>query len=56
MAALAGKFGGFLQVDDDDEIGMTSQVSDGLNPPQMSSLEKSLKKKLRARLYKVRSI
>ena len=56
MAALAGKFGGFLQVDDDDEIGMTSQMSDGLNPPQMSSLEKPLKKKLRARLYKVRSI
>ena len=43
MAALAGKFGGFLQVDDA-EKGMTSQVSDGLNPPQMSSLEKPLKK------------
>ncbi len=40
-----GKFGGFLQVDADDERLMTSQVSVlGLNPPQMSSLEEPLNK------------
>jgi hypothetical protein len=45
MALLtnAGKFAGFLQVDADDERLMTSQVS-VLTPPQMSSLEKPLKK------------
>ncbi len=45
MAAqtVAGKFGGFLQVDVDDARLMTSQVS-VLTPPQMSSLEKPLKK------------
>ncbi len=42
---VAGKFGGFLQVDVDDAKLMTSQVSvDGLSPPQMSSLEKPLNK------------
>ncbi len=59
MAAqtVAGKFGGFLQVDADDARLMTSQVSVLTGyPPQMSSLEKPLKNKLRARLYKVRSI
>jgi hypothetical protein len=47
MAAktFAGKFGGFLQVDVDDARLMTSQVS-VLTPPQMSSLEKSLKQKI----------
>jgi hypothetical protein len=40
---FTGKFGGFLQVDADDERLMTSQVS-VLTPPQMSSLEKPLKK------------
>jgi hypothetical protein len=44
---LAGKFGGFLQVDADDARLMTSQVSVyGSNPPQMSSLEKPLNKKV----------
>ena len=44
---LAGKFGGFLQVDADDARLMTSQVSmsDGFLPPQMRSLEKPLNKK-----------
>jgi hypothetical protein len=42
---LAGKFGGFLQVDADDARLMTSQVSVyGSYPPQMSSLEKALNK------------
>ncbi len=48
MAALtlAGKFGGFLQVDADDARLMTSQVSVyGSYPPQMSSLEKPLNEK-----------
>jgi hypothetical protein len=40
---FAGKFGGFLQVDDDDSRLMTSQLSVFGNPPQMSSLEKPLK-------------
>ncbi len=42
MAAqtVAGKFGGFLQVDADDARLMTSQVSVFGYPPQMSSLEK----------------
>jgi hypothetical protein len=41
----AGKFGRFLQVDADDARLMTSQVSMlGKLPPQMSSLEKPLKK------------
>ncbi len=47
MAALtvAGKFGGFLQVDADDARLMTSQVSvSGLYPPQMRSLERPLNK------------
>ncbi len=47
MAAktVAGKFGGFLQVDADEARLMTSQVSViGLYPPQMSSLEKPLNK------------
>ncbi len=47
---FAGKFGGFLQVDADDERLMTSQVlssvQSGFNPPQMSSLEKPLGKKI----------
>ncbi len=45
MAAqtVAGKFGGFLQIDADDARLMTSQVSvKGSFPPQMSSLEKAL--------------
>jgi hypothetical protein len=45
---LAGKIGGFLQVDADDARLITSQVlksgPSGVNPPQMSSLEKPLKK------------
>ncbi len=42
---FAGKFGGFLQVDADDERLMTSQVSvSGSYPPQMSSLEEPWKK------------
>ncbi len=40
---LAGKFGGFLQVDADDARLMTSQVSVS-SPPQMSSLEKPWRK------------
>ncbi len=37
---FAGKFGRVLQVDTDDAILITSQVSmSGLFPPQMSSLE-----------------
>ncbi len=54
MAAytLAGKFGGFLQVDADDERLMTSQVSVvGLTPPQISSLEKPSNKLF---IFKVR--
>ncbi len=47
---VAGKFGGFLQVDADDERLMTSQVS-VFSPPQMSSLEKPLKKII---IFKVR--
>jgi hypothetical protein len=46
----AGKFGGFLQVDADDARLMTSQVSMFGYPPQMSILEKPLKKKLYLRL------
>ncbi len=43
---VAGKFGGFLQLDADDERLMTSQVSVlGVYPPQMSSLEEPLNKK-----------
>ena len=46
---VAGKFGGFLQIDADDARLMTSQVlkfgPNGLNPPQMRSLEKPLNKK-----------
>ena len=42
---FAAKFGGFLQVDADDARLMTSQVSvNGPYPPQMSTLEKPLKK------------
>ncbi len=41
---LAGKFGGFLQVDADDARLMNSQVSMFGYPPQMSSLEKPLNK------------
>ncbi len=47
MAAktLAGKFGGFLQVDAVDARLMTLQVSVSKSyPPQMSSLEKPLNK------------
>jgi hypothetical protein len=53
MAAetVAGNFGGVLQVDADDARLITSQVSvtDELpdDPPQLSSLENSLKKKFR---------
>jgi hypothetical protein len=47
---VAGKFGGFLQVDADDARLMTSQVS-VLTPPQMSSLEKPLNK---IKIFKVR--
>jgi hypothetical protein len=42
---VAGKFGGFLQVDVDDARLMTSQVS-MLFPPQMISLEKPFNKKI----------
>ncbi len=53
-ATVAGKFGGFLQVDTDDARLMTSQVSmsmsDGFLPPQMRSLEKPLIKKKYFRL------
>ncbi len=45
---FAGKLGGFLQVDADDSRLMTSQVS--VYPPQMSSLEKPLNKKLYLKL------
>ena len=49
---LAGKFGGFWQVDADDARLMTSQVSVyGRAPPQMSNLEKPLNKKI---IFKVR--
>ena len=42
---VAGKFGGFLQVDADDARLMTSQVSVyGLYPPQMSNLVKPMNK------------
>ncbi len=42
---VAGKFGGFLQVDADDARLMTSQVSVSVSyPPQMSSLEEPLNK------------
>jgi hypothetical protein len=46
LAALtfAGKFGGFLQVDADDARLITSQESIYKYPPQMSSLEKPLKR------------
>ncbi len=45
LQIVAGKIGGFLQVDADDTRLMTSQVSvDGSYPPQMSSLEKPLHK------------
>ncbi len=47
---LAGKFGGFLQVDADEARLMTSQVS-VITPPQMSSLEKALNKIV---IFKVR--
>ncbi len=47
---VAGKFGGFLQVDTDDARLMTSQVS-VLTPLQMSSLEKPLNKII---IFKVR--
>ncbi len=40
-STVAGKFGGFLQVDADDARLINSQVS-VLNPPQMSSLGKPL--------------
>jgi hypothetical protein len=44
---VAGKFGGFLQVDVDDARLMTSQVSvDGSFLPQISSLEKTLSQKI----------
>jgi hypothetical protein len=50
MAALtlAGKFGGFMQVDAEDARLMTSQVlvGDGLYPPHMSNLEVPLNKKI----------
>ena len=54
---MAGKFGGFLQVDVDDARLMTSQMS-VLTPQQMSSLEKPLNKIiiLQVRLSKVSSI
>ncbi len=49
---IAGKFGGFWQVDADEARLMTSQVSVlGLYPPQMSSLEKPLNK---IKIFKVR--
>ncbi len=41
---VAGKFGGFLQVDVDDARLITSQVAVGI-PPQMNILEKPLNKK-----------
>ena len=41
---MAGKFGGFLQVDADDARLMTSQVSMFAYPPQMRSLEKRFEK------------
>jgi hypothetical protein len=47
---LAGKIGGFWQVDADDARLMTSQVSI-LFPPQMISLEKPFNKKI---IFKVR--
>ncbi len=45
---FAGKFGRFRQFDADDARLITSQVSvtDGLDPPQMRSLEKSLNKNI----------
>jgi hypothetical protein len=43
LKTVAGKIGGLLQVDEDDSRLMTSQVSVS-TPPQMSSLEKALKK------------
>ena len=49
---VAGKFGGFLQVDADDARLITSQVSVyEYSPPQMSSLEKALNKII---IFKVR--
>ena len=43
---IAGKFGGFIQVIADDSRLMTSHVSMGGSfPPQISSLEKPLKKR-----------
>ncbi len=50
---IAGNFGGLLQVDADEARLMTSQVS-VITPPQMSSLEKALKKKKYLRLGYVR--
>jgi hypothetical protein len=54
MAAktVAGKLGGFLQVAIDDARLIISQVTvtDGLDPPQMSSLENPLDQ---IRIYKV---
>ncbi len=47
---VAGKFGGFLQVDADDARLMTSQVS-VLTPPQISSLEQPMNKII---IFKVR--
>ena len=45
VKTVAGNFGGFLQDDADDARLKTSQVSVlGSYPPQMSSLEKPLKK------------
>jgi hypothetical protein len=52
---FAGKFGGFWQVDADDARLITLQVSMfgpiGLNPPQMSILEKPLNK---IKIFKLR--
>ncbi len=45
LITVAGKFGGFRQVDADDARLMTSQVSVYGSPPQMSSLEKPLNQK-----------
>ena len=48
---LAGKIGGFWQVDADDARLWTSQVSMFEYPPQVSSLEKALNKII---IFKVR--
>ncbi len=50
---VAGKFGGFLQVDANDARLMTSHVSMTGYPPQMRSLEKPLNKII---IFKVRLI